>query len=45
MAVFKTWEESNRGDGKPAYLECILMLRIDVANQRELKASEADTGR
>jgi hypothetical protein len=40
MTVFETWEESHRGGSKLTYVEgMLLMIGINVADQRELKAS------
>jgi hypothetical protein len=44
MAVLEA-EEGNWGDGKAGCLECILMLSVDVADKRKLKASDTNMRR
>ena len=45
MAVFETREEGERDDSQLSYVERILMLRVDIANHRELQAFDANTSR
>jgi hypothetical protein len=45
VTALEAWEEGDRGGDKPGCLQCVWMIWVEIANQREYKTPNTDMGR